>query len=92
MFTVMFQGMLRGFKHIKRIYRNTDIGNAAGRSRHIPKNTLACDCNMTPHKQNKTNKEFCVSTCCFYSIKLHGRKDCFTYRFTGFPSFSFIEI
>lgn len=30
MFTVMFQGMLRGFKHIKHIYRNTDIGNAMG--------------------------------------------------------------
>ncbi|CAB1418928.1 unnamed protein product [Pleuronectes platessa] len=26
----MFQGMLRGFKHIKHIYRNTDIGNAMG--------------------------------------------------------------
>lgn len=56
MFTVMFQGMLRGFKHIKRIYRNTDIGNAAGRGRHIPENTHARDCNMTPHKRNKTNK------------------------------------
>lgn len=31
MFTVMFQGMLRGFKHIKHIYKNTDIGNAIGR-------------------------------------------------------------
>jgi len=30
MFTVMFQSMLRGFKHIKHIYRNTDIGNAMG--------------------------------------------------------------
>lgn len=30
MFTVMFQGMLRGFKRIKHIYRNTDIGNAMG--------------------------------------------------------------
>lgn len=30
MFTVMFQGMLRGFKHIKHIYKNTDIGNAMG--------------------------------------------------------------
>lgn len=53
MFAVMFPGMLRGFKHIKRIYRNTDIGNAVGRSRRIPENTHARDCNMTPGKRNK---------------------------------------
>lgn len=40
MFTVMFQGMLRGFKHIKHIYRNTDIGNAVGsRTKGTPENT-----------------------------------------------------
>lgn len=53
MFTVMFRGMLRGFKHIKRISRNTDIGNAVGRSRHIPENTHARDCNVTPRRRNK---------------------------------------
>lgn len=62
MFTVMFRGMLRGFKHIKRVYRNTDFGNAAGRSRDIPENTHACDCNMTPHKGNKKKIVVCFNT------------------------------
>lgn len=47
MFTVMFQGMLRGFKHIKRIYRNTDIGNAVGRPRE--------GCRHTPEKLTHTH-------------------------------------
>lgn len=47
MFTVMFQGMLRGFKHIKRIYRNTDIGNAVGRPRE--------GCRHTPEKRTHTH-------------------------------------
>lgn len=58
MFTVMFQGMLRGFKHIKHIYRNTDIGNAMGsptkRYRHTPENTHAHDCAMSTHKPHTT--------------------------------------
>lgn len=47
MLAVMFRGLLPGFKHIKRISRNTDTGNAAGRGRHIPENTRAPDCSVT---------------------------------------------
>lgn len=55
MFTVMFQGMLRGFKHIKHIYRNTDIGNAMGShtdtllKTHMPTTTVPGELTK-PHK------------------------------------------
>lgn len=58
MFTVMFQGMLCGFKCIKHIYRNTDIGNAMGSRRHTPENTHAHDCTMTPHNLYKNKSIF----------------------------------
>lgn len=62
MFTVMFPGMLRGFKHIKSVYRNTDIGeNAVGRSRHIPENTRAHDCNMTPSETQQKKTVLCLN-------------------------------
>lgn len=57
MFTVMFQGMLRGFKHIKHIYRNTDIGNAMGIHtkgyRRTPQNTHAHNSVTSAHKPHK---------------------------------------
>lgn len=61
MFTVMLQGMLRGFKHIKRIYRNTDIGNAMGSHTKgtdiLLKNTHThtCPrlCHMHKHKEKR---------------------------------------
>ena len=67
MFTVMFLGMLRGFKHIKHIYRNTDIGgNATGSlGKHtdtlLKTYTLLCRSHKTIPKHKHPSLDFPTS-------------------------------